>query len=320
MHELQPVDSSPSLPAALGAQRPGDELLATFLRGRSPRTIAAYGKDLEVFRAHLGAASIGEALGAVIAAPQGEANRIALGFRDAMSGAGLAPATVNRRLAAIRSAVKLARVLGHTVNSLEIPGLRAEAYRDVTGPSVGALQVMLDAARADGDSWRAARDVAALRLTFDLALRRAELCGLRFADIDGDRVWLLRKGKRQRIAKTMPPATIKAVHAWLTIRRRMKVTHDLVFVSLSNCALGAPLSTDGWHKIVTDLGKRVGIRVHPHAIRHASITAAAVATGGNMVDVQEHSGHANIATARRYVAAAQDTAGRVAAMVAGALE
>lgn len=320
MNEISTTTQPITPTAPLAAQRSVDDLLAAFLRGRSPRTIAAYGKDLEAFRQHVGAATISAALGLVTNASQGEANRIVLGFRDAMTEAALAPATVNRRLAAIRSAVKLARVLGYTVNAIEIGGLRAESYRDVKGPSVGALQVMLDAARADADTWRAARDVAALRLTFDLALRRAELCGLCLSDIDGDRVWLLRKGKRQRITKTMPPATIKAVHAWLAIRRRMQVDHDAVFVSLSNCALGAPLSADGWHKIVSELGNRVGIKVHPHAIRHASITAAAVATGGNMVEVQEHSGHANITTARRYVAAAQDAAGRVAALISGSLE
>lgn len=305
------------------AERSADDLLAAFLKGRSPRTIAAYARDLEAFRVHVGAGTVGQALGSLLTTSQGEANRIALSYRDAMTESGLAPATVNRRLAAIRSAVKLGRLLGYTASVIEVPGVRSESYRDIRGPSLAALQGMLDEARqrlGPGElDHRARRDVAALRLTFDLALRRAELLGLRLSDIEGDRVWLLRKGKRERIAKTLPLETMRALQAWLEVRPNYGAAHDFVFVSLSNRALGRPLSADGWHQIVGELGRRLGIHVHPHAIRHASITAAAVATSGNMVDVQEHSGHANIATARRYVAAAADTAGKVAALVAGGL-
>ncbi|MBL8565893.1 MAG: tyrosine-type recombinase/integrase [Hyphomicrobiaceae bacterium] len=320
----------PALPAPAAevapqaAQHSADALVSAFLKGRSPRTIAAYERDLAAFRAHVGARSVGEAMGALLSSGQGEANRIALDYRDAMTESGLAPATVNRRLAAIRSFVKLGRLLGYTTAAIEVPGVRSESYRDVRGPSLAVLQGMLDEARTrrgpGGTDHRARRDVAALRLTFDLALRRAELLELRLGDIEGDRVWLLRKGKRERIAKTLPLETMRALQTWLAVRPSYGAAHDFVFVSFSNRALGKPLSADGWHQIVGELGERLGLHVHPHAIRHASITAAAVATGGNMVDVQEHSGHANIATARRYVAAAADTAGKVAALVASGLD
>ena len=318
MSALVPV--SPASPAPLHI---GDDLVSAFLRGRSPRTIAAYARDLEAYRGHVAAVTVGEAMASLLSAPQGEANRAVLGYRDAMSARNLAPATINRRLAAIRSAVKLGRLLGLTGNAVEVPGVRSEAYRDVRGPGVGGMQALLDTARRQNGSVlarvRALRDVAALRLTFDLALRRAELLALRLEDIDGDRIWLLRKGKREKIAKTMPAATLKALGAWLKVRGSIAPPHDFVFVSLSNRTRGQPLSADGWYDIVGALGAEVGLRVHPHAIRHASITAAALATGGDMIATQEHSGHANIATARRYVAAAKDTAGKVAAMVAGSL-
>lgn len=298
----------------------GDVLINAFLRGRSPRTVEAYSRDLEAFRAYAGADALGAAITALITAPQGEANRLALGYRDSMIDRGLSPATVNRRLAALRSAVKLARMLGMTGNTIEVPGVRCEAYRDVRGPGVTGMQALLDAARqrvGPGSTRdRALRDVAALRLTFDLALRRAELLSLRLSDLDGDRIWLLRKGRRDRVAKTLPVETLKALGAWLKARDRYSPTHEFVFIGLSNRSQGLPLTADGWYAIVGEVASAVGLRVHPHAIRHASITAAAIATGGNMVDVQEHSGHANIATARRYVAAARDTAGRVASMVA----
>ena len=302
---------------------PGDRLLDVFLRGRSPSTIAAYARDLAEFAAFLGATTAAAAMDRLLEGSQGTANSMVLDYRDTMQTKGLAPATINRRLAAIRSAVKLGRLIGLTGIAVEVPSVRSESYRDVRGPSPGAMQAMLDIARdrrGPGNTRdRALRDVAALRLTFDLALRRAELLALRLEDVDGDRLWLMRKGKREKIAKTMPAETIKALAAWLRARRRHALAHDFVFVSLSNRAMGHPLTADGWYEIVGALGDAIGMHVHPHAIRHASITAAAVATGGDMVQVQEHSGHANIATARRYVSAARDTAGRVAAAVAGGL-
>lgn len=322
MSSLVPLTARCNSPAPAPAID-GERLVEAFLRGRSPRTTAAYARDLDAFRCHVAAASVGDAMSLLLGGRQGDANLVVLEYRDAMGTKGLAPATINRRLAAVRSAVKLGRLLGMTVNAVEVPGVRSEAYRDVRGPGPGGMQAILDQARRRKGSGlaraRGLRDVAALRLTFDLALRRAELLALQLSDLDGDRLWLMRKGKREKIAKTLPAETLKALAAWLKARAVIARGHEFVFVSLSNRALGQPLTADGWYDIVGALGDEVGLRVHPHAIRHASITAAALATGGDMVATQEHSGHANIATARRYVAAAKDTAGKVSAMVANSL-
>jgi integrase/recombinase XerC len=59
-----------------------------------------------------------------------------------------------------------------------VPGVRSEVLKDMRGPGVPAVRRLLKAAAGKENEPKAARDVAILRLLFDLALRRAELVGL----------------------------------------------------------------------------------------------------------------------------------------------
>ena len=115
-------------------------LHAAFLAGRSPHTLRAYGADLEAFSAYLGEPGPGAALSRLIGLPAGEGNGVLLAYRAHMIDAGLTPATINRRLAAIRSALKLARTLGLTSWAPEIRGLKVEPYRDTTGPGLAGTR------------------------------------------------------------------------------------------------------------------------------------------------------------------------------------
>src|SRR5262245_50508843 len=89
-----------------------NRLYAAFLAGRSPHTLRAYRQDLAAFASYLGEAQPGVALSRLVGLPAGEGNGLLLAYRAHMIDAGLTPATINRRLAAVRSALKLARTLG----------------------------------------------------------------------------------------------------------------------------------------------------------------------------------------------------------------
>jgi hypothetical protein len=79
----------------------------------------------------------------LLSLPAGEANGVVLRYRSEMIAAGLSAATVNRRLAAVRSVVKLARTLGLVSWSIEISGESARAYRDTSGPGrSGVLRIL----------------------------------------------------------------------------------------------------------------------------------------------------------------------------------
>jgi integrase/recombinase XerC len=126
---MAPASGPPSL-ASPAHQR----LLSAFLSGRSPRTLHAYGADLADFALWAGAADAADAARRLLAAGLGAANEAALNYRNALVGRGLAPATVNRRLAALRSLLQLARTLGLSAWSLEVAGVRGQTLRDTRGP------------------------------------------------------------------------------------------------------------------------------------------------------------------------------------------
>src|SRR5258707_4528133 len=124
---LRTAAAAPALPA------PG-RLLEAFLSGRSPRTLRAYARDLADFARWSGVAPAAEAARLLLAAGQGGANGTALSYRAALLARGLSAATVNRRLAALRSLVKVARLLGLAGWTLDVDGVPSEQLRDTRGP------------------------------------------------------------------------------------------------------------------------------------------------------------------------------------------
>src|SRR5262245_39414133 len=161
----------PPNPTALDPHGPAGRLIGAFLSGRSPQTLRAYRKDLEDLAAFLRVPDVEAIPGVLLAAGQGAANERALAYRAHLQGRGLAPATVNRRLAAVRSLVKLTRVLGLVPWALDVEGLRSETYRDTRGPGRQGFRRLLAVLEGRADA-KGFRDRALLRLLFDLGLRR----------------------------------------------------------------------------------------------------------------------------------------------------
>jgi integrase/recombinase XerC len=318
-----PLDPSPSrslLPVPIPAaprQEPvpaAARLVAAFLAGRNPRTIRAYRQDLADFAAFVGGTP-DAAADRLLGCGAGAANALALAYKGYLLRRGLAAATVNRRLAALRSLVKLARVLGLVSWSLEVEGVQAEAYRDTRGPGrtgFGRLVAALDG-RHDV---KAVRDRALLHLLFDLALRRGEVVGLDLADFDAaaGTLAVLGKGRTAKVSLTLPAETRAALEAWVRLRG---AEPGPLFRSLDRAHKGdGRLSGTGLYLVVRDLGRRAGLRVWPHGLRHAAITEALDLTGGDVRAVQKFSRHRDVRVLQRYDDCRRDLAGDVARKVA----
>ena len=127
-----------------------------------------------------------------------------------------APATINWRLSSLRALVALGRVVGLVTWELQIANLPRRAYRDTRGPGDTGVRKLLNAATTQPDAGKAARDVALLRLLYDGALRRGEVCALDFVDLDlrAGRLLVLGKGRMEKNAVALPAATRAALTQW----------------------------------------------------------------------------------------------------------
>jgi integrase/recombinase XerC len=289
--------------------------LAAFLSGRKAETVKAYQADLEDFGAFTQASTLDQAAGLLLARGLGEANALVLDYKVRLIERKLTPATINRRLAALRSLVKLARTLGLVSWRLEIQGMKMDGYRDTRGPGRVGFRDMLHVLDRRKDA-KAIRDRAILRCLFDLGLRRAEVLHLDLQDLDrqAGTLSVLGKGRTQKELLALPFETKAAIEAWLVIRGEGA---GPLFHSLDRAKKGNDrLTGAGLYDMVRKLGAKAGLRVWPHGLRHAAITAALDLTGGNVRAVQKFSRHRDVRVIERYDDNRMDLAGQVARQLA----
>ncbi|MEA1927158.1 MAG: site-specific integrase, partial [Candidatus Auribacterota bacterium] len=84
------------------------QLRISYLATLSPHTRRAYNRDLRDFADFLGEEEPTDALRRLIERGQGEANSLTLQYKAHLIEQEKTPATINRRLSSLRSAVKLA--------------------------------------------------------------------------------------------------------------------------------------------------------------------------------------------------------------------
>jgi integrase/recombinase XerC len=293
------------------------DLIEAFLAGRTATTIKAYKFDMEDFAKFLGAESPGAGIEQLIAGDGGLANRIVLAYRSDMLGRNLSASSVNRRLSALRSMVKLARMIGRVVWTLDVENVKAESRKDNRGPGTDGWRKMvaISKAEAESGSLKTVRDYAILRILHDMAMRRGELAGLDLEDVDFDECSLaiVGKGKREKVRLTMPTPTVLALRAWVALRGS---EGGALFTSLDFASKGGRLTGDSICRMVTALGERAGLlrAVRAHGLRHEAITAALDA-GQDVRQVRKFSRHAKLETVLLYDDARHDTAGEIADLI-----
>jgi len=307
---IDPAHAGPPPPALLGHF----DLVAAFLAARKPSTVRAYARDLADFAAFVGRPSAGIAVEYLVGLPAGEAHALALGYKAHMIDRRLAPATINRRLAALRSLTKLARTLGRSAWTLATEGLRSEKYRDTRGPGLDGWRRLWAEAEAAGDGPKARRDRAILRLLYDRGLRRGELVGLDLADLelgaDPPAVTILGKGRAERERLTINAPTARALAAWVEARGSKP---GPAFVPLDPGAGLGRLTGEAVRRVVRGLGRRAGLArpARPHGLRHAAVTRA-LDLGRDIRDVAQFSRHKDIRTLLIYDDRRQDVGGDIA--------
>ena len=291
------------------------ELYENWIASRQERTRRAYAGALRRFARYVGADEPGAIAELLLKGPVA-GNSLALKYKGALMDAGKSPAMINLTLSALRSVVELARSVGFVSWALDVRNERVQPYRDNRGPGRVAVQVML--AAITGDTPKALRDRAILRLLYDLALRRGEVASLRLEDLDiaERRVWIRGKGRGgEREGITLPGKTAEALAAWAAARGNVP---GPLFVNFDRAGKGRGITGLGvWH-LVGSLGRRVGLKVRPHGIRHSAITEALDRTRDPRA-VQRFSRHRDLRTVLLYDDNREDLAGKVAETVAAGL-
>jgi integrase/recombinase XerC len=317
--ELVPVPSHPAALLAIGTP----DVVSAWLRARNPNTLRGYLSDLENFREWLATPSTVAAVEALLSAGQAGANLMVMNYQAALVERGLSGATIARRLATLRSMVKIARKIGRVNWSLDVEGPRVEARRDMRGPDLLDVRLLWRAAVGAGDNTRARRDRAILVCLFDLGLRRAELCNLDLADVEAEpdgrpvAVWIRGKGRSEKERMTLPDQTSSALVEWID-RRGDEPGPFFHRLDAPKPDPDVRLSGESVRRIVRRLGKAAGLPrdVRPHGLRHSAATSALDA-GRDLRDVRRFTRHRSLEMVLRYDDMRRDVAGEIARDLAG---
>jgi integrase/recombinase XerC len=271
---------------------------------RSVNTQKAYEKDInDFFKVMTGKIPTPDVVLEFLHLEQGQAMAVVLKYKAHLIRKGLKEATVNRRLAAIKSLVVTGRKLGVCHYSLQdVQSERVQKYRDTSGIDRHTFELILN--QCDLTTPKGKRDYAILRLLWGNALRRNEVCQLNVGDFDPETKTLriLGKGRgTQSEVIDLGVGTVAAISRWLETRPGVK-DNSALFVSVDFANAGGRLTGDGLRKMLVKLSERAGIKkqMSPHRVRHSAITAALDATDGNVRKVQKLSRHRKLDTLMIY--------------------
>ena len=195
----------------------------------------------------------------------------------------LAPASIARRLAAVRSFLRFA--LG-AANVPDVALAPRRPRRLPDPPPVAEVDATLDA--LDGDEPLALRNRALVELVYSCGLRSAEAVALDLADVDFEQelVHVRGKGGKERVVPLGEEAAWW-IGAYLRDARPKLVrgAEDALFVS----ARGRRLDTSTLRRIAP----------HPHRLRHAFATHL-LEGGADLRTIQELLGHSSLSTTQIY--------------------
>jgi integrase/recombinase XerC len=256
------------------------------VRRYSPRTVAAYRRDLEAVAQALDRRPWDSVDVHAVRAYAAAAHRKGLGGRS-----------LARRLSALRSFYRYLVRQGLT---------RANPAQDVRAPKTARrLPDALDVDETDrllkgaGSDPLAVRDLAVMELFYSSGLRLSELVGLDLGDLDlaEGRVRVTGKGNKTR-ELPVGRAACAALKAWLAERSDLAQGGEpALFVSKR----GTRLSGRSIQARLRLWARRQGLgrRLHPHMLRH-SFASHLLESSGDLRAVQELLGHASLSTTQVY--------------------
>jgi site-specific recombinase XerD len=196
----------------------------------------------------------------------------------------LAPATISRKLAAVRA------FLRHALGPENVPDAQLAPRRARRLPDApGAAEVERTLEALEGEGPIALRNRALVELVYSAGLRSAEAVGLELGDIDFEQELVhVRRGKggKERVVPLGEEAALWVARYLREARPSLaRGANDALFLS----ARGRRLDTSTLRRIVP----------HPHRLRHAFATHL-LEGGADLRTIQELLGHSSLSTTQVY--------------------
>ena len=268
------------------------------LRRLSPRTVEAYGRDVDdlvrFLTGHLGTPPGIADLGRL--SPADYRAFLARRRRDGLSAPSLA-----RGLSGIRSLIRFLEKRGAMTSAAVVAVATPKTPRRLPRPLgvADALSVVSDVGALAEEPWVAARDGAVLALLYGAGLRISEALSLTAAEAPAETGGALRvtgKGGKTRLVPVLP-----AVGRAVATYSRLVPFHLAPNEPLFRGVKGGPLSPRLVQLALQRLRGALGLpeNATPHALRHSFATHL-LGSGGDLRTIQELLGHANLSTTQVY--------------------
>jgi site-specific recombinase XerD len=302
-------------------QRPDTRPLQDFLAGQvSESTRNAYSRDIKAFfrwcRNQFG--NISGFNDTEITSEEITSVTIqdVINWRNSLIETGMTPATINRKLSAIRSFFNFMKALQVIERNPSDPklvrGLKVSQSSNTNALTVAEIHSILAVIDNLKNPVMKLRDRALILLLIYSGLRRSEAANVKQGDIVlKDAHWVLnipeaKGGPGQRVK--LQPIVVDTIQKYLdalgSITHIIEPKSTPVFIGFSNFQQGQiePLSPSAINRIVKRHAKRAGIdkAVSAHSCRH-STASLAIAAGAQPHKVQAHLRHRSITTTMRYV-------------------
>lgn len=289
--------------------------------GLAPRTIDAYARGLADYLAFCARDNVD-----VVSASRADVARYVRDLRERPSrrggsiiaidsGSGLANATLQQRLVAVRLFYDYLSEEGRCAANPVGRGRFTPGKRFGGGRERGLIPrfTTLPWIPTD-DEWKAVlqavrsepiRNRVMFALAYDAGLRREELCLMETQDVDPAHrtVRVRAETTKTRRGRVVPySATTGALlHAYLAHRRALSSARGPLFLSESRRNYAQPLTVWAWSKVVRGIALRTGVtRFSTHTLRHLCLTDLA-RSGWELHAIARFAGHRDVSTTLQYI-------------------
>jgi integrase/recombinase XerD len=261
-------------------------------KGLSRNTIESYNLDLKKFHAFLSSKDKG-----LVSFLKGDI----IDFIERLRDEGYSMSSTCRFLSSIKGLCRYLIVEG-IIKEDPSENLQAPKKWERLPKSLSISEVrsfLEESSYAKSYSLTAMRDYVMFELLYSSGLRVSELVSLKIEDINAEAGFLrvLGKGSKERIV----PVNIRAmekVKSYIN-RQRPKILKKRQSPYLFVTSRGGPMTRQRFWQAIKTFGRRLGIELSPHTMRHSFATHM-LEGGADLRSLQKMLGHSDISTTQIY--------------------